>query len=202
MNQNQEQQNYKTQEQKQSVEKKMEAFGGNAPSGKKQVKVQFDIAEDAETQRKLRSPRSDVYMQLFDAVDLLSATDEEIIERLKETMDEDTAEEFLSMSTEELREEIRLSFVEEFESLQIQVKSVLHGVLAKCYITGCDCHAITSEGYILDHFKAGGPIPAELAKGRPLLMQYGNKCKCVEVYNNCCRVIMNDSSVVTIDDVK
>lgn len=202
MNQNQEQQKYKTQEQTQPAEKKMEAFGDNEPSGKKQVKVQFDIAEDAETQRKLRSPRSEVYMQLFDAVDLLSATDEEIIERLKENLDEDTAEEFLSMSTEELREEIRLSFVEEFASLQIEVKSVLHGVLAKCYITGCDCHAITSEGYILDHYKAGGPIPAELAKGRPILMQYGNKCKCVEVYNNCCRVIMNDSSVVTIDDVK
>ena len=202
MNQNQEQQKYKKKEQTQPAEKKMEAFGGDNSGEKMQTKAQFNIAEDAETQRKLRSPRSDIYMQLFDAMDLLSATDEEIIEKIKENMDEDTAEEFLSMSAEELREEIRLSFVEEFESLQIEVKSVLHGVLAKCFITGCDCHAITPEGYILDHFKAGKPLPAELAKGRPILMQYGNRCKCVEVYNNCCRVIMNDSSVVTIIDAK
>ena len=201
MNQNQEQYKYKTQEQVKSAEKKMEAFGGD-PNGKLQTKAQFNIADDVETQRKLRSPRSDVYMQLFDVVDLLSSTDEEIIDKLKENLDEDTAEEFLSMSTEELREEIRLSFVEEFESLQIEVKSVLFGVLAKCYISGCDCHAITSEGHILDHFKTGGPIPRELAKGRPILMQYGSKCKCVEVYNNCCRIIMNDSSVITIDDTK
>ena len=200
MNQNQEQQKYKTQEKVQSAEKRMEAFSGDS-SGKRQDKAQFNMADDAEMQRKLRSPRSEVYMQLFDAVDLLSSTDEEIIGKLKENLDEDTAEEFLSMSTEKLREEIRLSFVEEFASLQIEVQSVLQGVLSKCYITGCDCHAITSDGFILDHFKADGPIPPELAKGRPILMQYGTECKCVEVYNNCCRVIMNDSSVITVNDV-
>jgi len=103
-------------------------------------------------------------------------------------------------TAEELREEIRLSFVEEFESLQVEVKSVLHGVIAKCYITGCDCHAITSEGYILDHYKVNGPMPEELQKGRAILKKYGDSCKCVEVYNNCCRAIMMDSSVVTIND--
>lgn len=202
MNQNHGQQKYKTQEQQQTIAKKQDVFSGEGTSETTKARASFNITEDAEAQRRLRTPRSEVYMQLFDAVDLLSATDEEIIEKLKEDLDEDTAEEFLSMSTEELREEIRLSFVEEFESLQIEVKSVLHGVLAKCYITGCDCHAITSEGYILDHFKAGGPMPAELAKGRPILRKYGEKCKCVEVYSNCCRVIMNDSSVITIDDSK
>jgi hypothetical protein len=197
-----EKQNLKMQERKCSAEKKMEAFGEDTLGRKKQVDELPNIAEDAETQRKLRVPRSDVYMQLFDMVDLLSATDDEIIEKIKENLDEDSKEEFLSMSTEEIQEKIKLSFVEEFESLQIDVKSVLYGVLSKCFITGCDCHAITSEGYILNHFKVGGPIPLELAKGRPILMQYGPKCKCVEVYNNCCRVIMNDSSVITIDDVK
>lgn len=201
MNQNQEQQKNKTQEQTKAALKKQEAFLGDTLSSVGRPKAEFHIAEDAEIQRRLRTPRSDVYMQLFDAVDLLSATDEEIIEKLKENLDEDTADEFLSMSAEELREEIRLSFVEEFESLQIEVKSVLHGVLAKCYITGCDCHAITSEGYILDHFKAGGSMPVELEKGRPILKQYRNKCKCVEVYSNCCRVIMNDSSVITVADL-
>ena len=177
MNQNQGQQNYKTQEQTWTAEKKQGVFSSEAPGGKGRPKAEFHIAEDAETRRRLRAPRSDVYMQLFDAVDLLSATDAEIIEKLKENLDENAAEEFLSMSAEELREEIRLSFVEEFESLQIEVKSVLHGVLAKCYITGCDCHAITSEGYILDHFRADEPMPEELARGRPILEQYGNKWK-------------------------
>ena len=197
---NQTKENYKYQEQKQQQEKKQSAFDQNPADKGKGEKAVFKINADAETERKLRAPRSEIYMQLFDLVDVLSATDEEIIEKIKENLDEETAEEFIDMPAEELREEIRLSFVEEFESLQVEVKSVLHGVLAKCYITGCDCHAITSEGYILDHFKVNGPMPEELQKGRAILRKYGDSCKCVEVYNNCCRAIMMDSSVVTIND--
>lgn len=170
---------------------KTEQLGGNA---------KFDINKKTELDRKLRMPRSEMYLQLFDAIDILSATDEEIIEKIKSNLDEEVSEDFLDMSADELREEIRLSFVEEFESMQIEIKSVLQGVLAKCYITGCDCHAITTDGYILDHFSSDKPIPSELQKARPLLVRYGDDCKCVEVYTDCCRVIMEDSSVITIDD--
>ena len=159
----------------------------------------FSFAESDEVEKELRKPRSKAYMEVISAIDVLSATDEEIIERLRENVDEDLIDEFADMSDEDLLEEIRATFREEFQSLPIEVTSILHGVLAKCYIGGCDCHAITSEGYILDHFNALGPMPENLAKGRKIYHQYPN-CSCVEVYNNCCRVIMPDATVIKVDD--
>ena len=81
---------------------------------------------------------------MFDMVDLLSTTDEEIISKIKENLDEEMADEVLEMPVEEVKEEIRQSFTEEFETLQVEAESVLLGVLSQCYIRGCDCHAITS----------------------------------------------------------
>lgn len=155
---------------------------------------QFSFAETEELDRMLRKPRSRFYMDAVDAIDLLSVEDEEIIERLLESMDEETAEEFSEMSTEELLEEIKASFQEEFESLPIEIESVLYGVLAKCRIEGCDCHVISTEGKIIDHFKEQQALPTELEKGRILLGRYP-QCKCVEVYSDCCRIISKDSSV-------
>ena len=157
----------------------------------------FQFSDSNRVEDALRKPRSRAYMELFDAVDLLSATDEEIIEQLKANMDEDTAEEFLNMSMEELLEEIKESFQEEFESLPIEVESILHGVLAKCYIDGCDCHAITPEGRILEHYSIGLVLPEELEKGRKVYHKYPG-CRCVEVYTDCCRVIQMDSTVIKI----
>ena len=177
-----------------------ELCSNKAPSDGFHPTVNFTISEEAEVNRKLRIPRSENYLNLFNVVDLLSSTDKEIIGKLRENVDEDTLNEFLSMSSEELEEVIKLTFIEEFEGIQIEAKSILKGVLSKCYIDGCDCHAIDSEGDILEHFEINKPMPEELEKGRRILLQYGDNCKCVEVYNNCCRVIMNDSSVITIDD--
>lgn len=189
---------FKFQEKTESKVSKQDAFSNS--HGRTNVKARFDIVESSETEKKLRAPRSEAYMQLFDLADILSATDEEIIEKIKENLDEDLIEDIDDMSPEEVREEIRLSFVEEFESLQIEIQSILHGVLSKCYIPGCDCHAISSEGEILEHYDIGGLMPDDLRKGRPLLLKYGDTCKCVEVYSDCCRVIMDDSSVVTVRD--
>ena len=145
----------------------------------------------------LRKPRSRAYMEIFDAVDLISATDEQIIAKLQENMDPDTAEEFAEMSAEELLAEIRESIQEEFRTVSLEVEMVMHGILAKCYIDGCDCHAITPQGQFLDHYTRGGPMPAELQKGRVLFGRFPD-CRCVEVYTDCCRVVLDDSSVVTV----
>ncbi len=157
----------------------------------------FSFSQGDELDAQLRKPRSRAYMEIFDAVDLISATDEEIIEKLMENMDPDTAEEFSEMSVEELLEEIRASIQEEFRTVSLEIEQVLHGVLAKCYIDGCDCHAISSEGLFLDHYSVGGPIPENLQKGRALFGRYP-QCRCVEVYTDCCRVIMDDASVIKI----
>ena len=147
----------------------------------------------------LRKPRSQAYIEVIGTIDLLSATDEEIIARLKETIDEDVVEEFAEMTTEEILAEIKATFREEFAALEVKVESVLHGVLTKCYISGCDCHAIGPDGSFLEHYKIGGAIPSELAKGRKVLQKYPD-CSCVEVYNDCCRVVNYDTTVVRIEN--
>lgn len=189
---------FKFQEKTESKVSTQDAFSNS--HGRINAKASFNIDKSAEVEKKLRTPRSEAYMQLFDLADVLSATDEEIIAKIKENLDEELIEDIDDMSPEDVREEIRLSFVEEFESLQIEIQSILHGVLSKCYIPGCDCHAISSEGEILEHYDIGGPMPDDLKKGRPLLLKYSDTCKCVEVYSDCCRVIMDDSSVITVRD--
>lgn len=176
-------------------EKEQEQYGQEQT--KKNVEFSFSFKEQDKLDAELRKPRSKVYLELFSAIDMLSATDEEIIAKLKENLDEDTAEEFAQMSKEELLEEIKLSFQEEFQNLEIPVETVLQGVISKCYIDGCDCHAIDSVGNILDHFSVGDKMPDELATGRIAFNRYPN-CACVEVYSNCCRVIDFDGEVIKI----
>jgi hypothetical protein len=166
-------------------------------SGVSKTQFSFSFEEEDTLDQELRKPRSRAYMEIFDVIDMLSATDEEIIEQLTANMDEDTAEEFAEMTMEEILEEIKACFQEEFENMPIKIESVLNGVLAKCYIDGCDCHAITVEGKILDHYKKNVPLPEELEKGRIVFNRFPD-CKCVEVYTDCCRVIADDASVLKI----
>ena len=160
-------------------------------------KFEFSRQESADQERLLRQPRSREYLAVFEMMDLLSATDEEIIEQLKENIDEEEAEEFAGMTDEEILEEIRTIFLEEFAQMEVHIETVMTGVLSKCYISGCDCHAITSEGRILAHFKTGEAVPEEYARGRIAYNRHPG-CRCVEVYNNCCRVIMGDGDVLEI----
>lgn len=168
------------------------------PEGGKNHQFQFNFAND-KLDEELRKPRSRAYMECFAAIDMLSATDEEIIAQLKASVDEETAEEFSQMSTEELLEEIKASFKEEFEKLE--VRSVLIGVLAQCYVAGCDVHAISPEGHIINHFNKELELPDGLQKGRIVYNKYPN-CRCVEVYTDCCRVVQNDSTVIKISNTE
>ena len=145
----------------------------------------FSMAELNDAERLLRQPRSQEYLAMFELMDMLSSTDEEIIEMLKENMDEDEAE------------QIRAIFLEEFAQIEIEMSSIMLGVLSKCYISGCDCHAITPEGSILEHFKIDEAMPEGYEHGRIAFNKYPD-CKCVEVYTNCCRVVMYDGEVVEI----
>ena len=157
----------------------------------------FSMAELNDAERLLRQPRSQEYLAMFELMDMLSSTDEEIIEMLKENMDEDEAEEFEEMSDEDILEQIRAIFLEEFAQIEIEMSSIMLGVLSKCYISGCDCHAITPEGSILEHFKIDEAMPEGYEHGRIAFNKYPD-CKCVEVYTNCWRVVMYDGEVVEI----
>ena len=165
----------------------------------KQKEFNFTFEQSNALDEKLRRPRSRAYMEILEAVDMLSATDQEIIDALMENLDPETAEEFEGMSAEELLEEIRESIQEEFRTASQDMRQVMYGILAKCRIEGCDCHAISPEGKILAHYETGRPIPENLAKGRGLFERFP-ECKCIEVYRDCCRVVMKDSSVIKVQD--
>ena len=187
-----------TMQNEQTRSKESLAYNQESGADSKKNSFNFSFDKEQEIDKELRKPRSRAYMEVFDAIDMLSATDEEIIAKLKANMDEDTAEEFSNMTAEEILEEIKLCFQEEFQSMEIEIKSILCGVLSKCYIDGCDCHAITSEGDILDHFEASKAIPDEnLERGRRVFKMHPD-CRCVEVYTDCCRVVENDSTVIKI----
>lgn len=166
-------------------------------SGNVTKKFNFSAPQIQNAEKLLRQPRSQEYLAIFELMDMLSSTDEEIIEQLKEHMDEDEAEEFEEMSDEEILEQIRSIFLEEFSQIEIEMSAILLGVLSRCYITGCDCHAITPEGRILEHFEIDKAMPEGLEHGRVAYNRYPG-CKCVEVYTNCCRVIMDDGEVVEL----
>lgn len=165
--------------------------------GKKQESFEFQFSDTQDIDRVLRQPRSAAYMDTIGVIDLLSETDEEIIEKLKEDISEEVVEDFSDMSMEDLLSELKSSIGEEFCELKIEMKSVLHGIIAKCRIEGCDCHAINPNGEILEHFKERGPMPEELRKGRTMMLKYPD-CKCVEVYTDCCRIIQKDGTVLKV----
>lgn len=200
-NQSSEQGTMQGQYQQQQKEKAQQQKRDKEQEVPKKKQFAFSFSGGDQVEAELRKPRSRAYMELFDAIDMLSTTDEEIIEQLKTNMDEDTAEEFAGMSAEEILAEIKACFQEEFQNLPIEVKSVLHGVLSKCYIDGCDCHAISSDGNIIDHYNKHQALPEELEKGRIVYRKYPD-CRCVEVYTDCCRVIANDSSVLKIPNAE
>lgn len=178
---------YATQEQEQQKE-------AAAPST---AKFNFSFKKQNKLDMELRKPRSRAYMEIFDAIDMLSANDEEIIAKLKESMDEDTFEEFSEMSAEELMEEIMCSFQEEFNEIKEELRNVMLGVISECGIKGCDCHAITPDGEILKHFSVYESMPDGWEKGRIVFKRYP-KCQCVEIYTDYCIVVNKDATVIKI----
>lgn len=188
-----------TNEKFQYQEKKRDAEGVTRPSEK--VQFSFDLKSEEKQQLFMRTPRSQAYMDIICSIDLLSSTDEEIIEKLKETVEEDILEEFAQMTPEELLEELRLSFEEEMAQRQIKLQEFndkLYGVISKCYINGCYVHAIDGHGMILEHYTKNQKLPMALSRAREAYAGCNGKCKCVEAYRWTVRVIAEDGSVEEI----
>lgn len=166
-----------------------------------QAAFSFDLKPEEKSQLFMRTPRSQAYLDIICSIDLLSAADEEIIEKLKETVDEDTLEEFAQMMPEELLEELRLSFEEEMAQRQVKLAEFndkLYGVISKCYIDGCYVHAIDSHGNILEHFRRTEKLPVALSRARDAYARCDGNCRCVEAYRWTVRVIAEDGSVEEI----
>ena len=158
----------------------------------------FSFGGKQDVPKKLKIPRSTNYIEAVKAADLLTANDEAIIAKLKENMDEDAVEELSEMSAEELAEELMCTMRDEFAETMKELKECrLVGVLAKCYITGCDVHAITEDGRILDHFSVMSRLPDGLEAGRKVFHRFSD-CASVEVYTGYCLVVNDDGSVTQV----
>ena len=190
---------YRTQEQKETLEDTQKS-GVNSGG----VQFHFKFENDAHYDEFMRRPRSQVYLEAMQVIDMLSSTDEEIIERLSELVDEDTLEEFKEMTPEEILEELRLSFEEEFAAAALEFKDVPvpprpDMVICKCYIDGCDVHAIDGYGNIIEHYRKSTHSDEYVERGRKAYYSHSG-CSCVEIYADCCRVVMSDGSVEKIDN--
>ena len=193
--QNSEKRRYQEQEQKQQEVQK----GGSGGAG---IQFHFQFSNDSHYDEFMRRPRSQVYVEAMQLIDMMSQTDEEIIEKLSELVDEDTLEEFREMTPEEILEELRLSFEEEFAAAALEFKDVPvppcpDKVICKCYIDGCDVHAIDNHGNIIEHYRKNANLPEDLERGRKVYYSYQD-CTCVEIYPDCCRVVKQDGSVETV----
>ena len=175
---------------------------GTAGGGK--TTFHFKFENDDHYDEFMRRPRSMAYIETMQLIDMLSSTDEEIIEKLKGIVDEETLEEFKEMTPEEILEELRLTFEEEFAAAKLEFKDVPvppvpDMVICKCYIDGCDVHAIDGGGNILKHFNKSVEYDDSVKRGRKVYYSHEG-CSCVEVFPDCCRVIMSDGSVEKIDN--
>ena len=176
--------------------------GKEAPVRQGVVNGDFQFTkQEKKASQTFERPRSQEYLACMDMIDFLSKDDEEIIERLKENMGEEFVEELQEMTMEELVEMISKSMRDEFEELETTFDNTLIGVLSKCYITGCDCHAIDSEGRILAHYAVGEKLTPELSRGREIFLNHAETCRCVEVYKQCCKIISATGEVETVPTV-
>lgn len=155
-------------------------------------------AQKERIEQILQKPRSKQYMMALQMVDFLSSDDEAIIERLTETMGEEFVEDLEEMTDEEIFEMITKAFHEEFAELETNLDDELLAVLSRCYVDGCDCHAIDQYGHILNHYKSTEKLPEDLERGRMVYREHFEKCQCVEIYRTCCRVISSNGGVDVI----
>ncbi|MDD6657109.1 MAG: hypothetical protein PUE95_07460 [Lachnospiraceae bacterium] len=157
----------------------------------------FEVQKE-QIEQVLQKPRSKQYMMALQMIDFLSSDDEAIIERLTESMGEEFVEDLEEMTDEEIFEMITKAFHEEFAELETNLDDELLAVLSRCYVDGCDCHAIDQYGHILSHYKSSEKLPEDLERGRMVYRDHFEKCQCVEVYRTCCRVISSSGGVEVI----
>ena len=148
----------------------------------------------------LQRLRSQEYLTAIDMVDFVSADDEEIIERLMENLGKEFVEEMQEMvdSVEEMIQMITDAFHNEFSEMEINLDDEMIAVLSKCYIEGCDCHAIDQYGNILDHYREDEHLSEALERGRKIFREHSGECQCVEVYKTCCRIVSRSGDVEVI----
>lgn len=80
---------------------------------------------------------------------------------------------------------------------EIELSAFLIGFVAKCYLgKPYEVHTLDMTGSIIEHYKAGSPLPNGMEKARSLAYRGGYEF--IEVYSDCCRAISSNGAVSVI----
>lgn len=80
---------------------------------------------------------------------------------------------------------------------EVEISGVLLGYVSICYLgRPYEVHTLDMTGQIIEHYKAGEPLPGGLEKARGIALRGGYDF--IEVYVDCCRCISSDGSVSVI----
>lgn len=136
---------------------------------KKQAAQQIDKLK---LDRLLRKPRSKSYMDALHKLDAGGHTHNR--DKVNEIIDE-----------------IRGEFPE------IEINGILLGYVSKCYLGDpYEVHTLDVTDSIIEHYKAGQPLPNGLEKARSIAMRGGYDF--IEVYVDCCRAVSANGTVSVI----
>lgn len=77
---------------------------------------------------------------------------------------------------------------------EIEISSVLLGIVAKCYLGNpYEVHTLDVTGTIIQHYKMGQPLPNGLERARNLAVS--GDYAFIEVYRDCCCAVDEDGFV-------
>ena len=80
---------------------------------------------------------------------------------------------------------------------EVELGGVLLGFVSVCYLgKPYEVHTLDVTGGIIQHYKAGQPLPGGMEKARSIAMRGGYDF--IEVYIDCCRAISSNGSVSVI----
>lgn len=80
---------------------------------------------------------------------------------------------------------------------EVEINGVLLGFVSICYLgRPYEVHTLDMTGQIIEHYKAGQPLPGGLEKARSIALRGGYDF--IEVYVDCCRCISSTGAVSVI----
>ena len=80
---------------------------------------------------------------------------------------------------------------------EVEISSVLLGFVSICYLGApYEVHTLDLSGQIIEHYKAGHPLPGGMEKARSIALRGGYDF--IEVYSDCCRAISSNGAVSVI----
>lgn len=81
---------------------------------------------------------------------------------------------------------------------EVELGGVLLGYVSKCYLgKPYEAHTLDVTGGIIEHYKAGNPLPGGMEKARSIAIRGGYDF--IEVYVDCCRAISSNGTVSVIN---